>query len=103
VIAQICMRLDGLPLAIELAAARVKMLSPHALLTRLSNRLKTLTGGARDLPTRHQTLRGAVDWSYDLLDEGHKQLFRRMATFVGGCSLKALQEVCNYDGNLKVD
>ena len=74
-IAEICVRLDGLPLAIELAAARIKLLPPKALLTRLGNRLKLLTGGARDLPDRQRTLRGAIEWSYDLLDEGEKTLF----------------------------
>jgi predicted ATPase/class 3 adenylate cyclase/Tfp pilus assembly protein PilF len=102
-VAEICVRLDGLPLAIELAASRIKMLSPQALLSRLSNRLKVLTGGARDLSARQQTLRGAIDWSYDLLDEGHKQLFRRMAVFQGGRTLDALEAVCNYDGELRVD
>src|SRR5205807_10211288 len=102
-VAEICVRLDGLPLAIELAAARVRMLPPHALLARLSSRLKVLTGGARDLTARQQTLRGAIDWSYDLLDEGHRQLFRRMAVFQGGRTLEALEAVCNYDGRLQVD
>lgn len=102
-VAEICVRLDGLPLAIELAAARVKMLPPHVLLTRLSQRLKMLTGGARDLSARQQTLRGAIDWSYDLLDEGEKQLFSRMAVFQGGRTLEALEAVCNYDGQLQLD
>jgi predicted ATPase len=97
-VAEICTRLDGLPLAIELAAARIKMLPPHALLTRLSNRLKVLTGGARDVSARQQTLRGAIDWSYNLLDEGQKQLFRRMAVFSGGRTLEALEAVCNSEG-----
>jgi predicted ATPase/class 3 adenylate cyclase/Tfp pilus assembly protein PilF len=102
-VAEICVRLDGLPLAIELAAARIRVLPPHALLSRLSNRLKVLTGGARDLSARQQTLRGAIDWSYDLLDEGHKQLFRRMAVFQGGRTLEALEAVCNYDSQLQVE
>ena len=102
-VAEICMRLDGLPLAIELAAARVKMLPPHALSTRLSQRLQVLTGGARDLSARQQTLRGAIDWSYDLLDGGAKQLFARMAVFRGGRTLEALEAVCNYDGHLQLD
>src|SRR5204862_7692761 len=94
-VAQICVRLDGLPLAIELAAARIKMYSPSALLARLRQRLKLLTGGATDLPARHQTLRGAIDWSYDLLDEGHKQLFRRLSPFLGGCTLEGAEAVSN--------
>jgi predicted ATPase/class 3 adenylate cyclase/Tfp pilus assembly protein PilF len=96
-VAEICVRLDGLPLAIELAAARIKMLPPQALLTRLSSRLKLLTGGSRDLPARQQTLRGAIEWSYDLLNEGEKQLFRRMAVFQGGRTLEGLEAVCNSE------
>jgi predicted ATPase/class 3 adenylate cyclase len=102
-VAEICARLDGLPLAIELAAARVRMLSPAALLARLSQRLKVLTGGPLDLPARQQTLRNTIEWSYDLLTEGEKQLFRRMAPFSGGRSLEALEAVCNYDGQLGID
>jgi predicted ATPase/class 3 adenylate cyclase len=97
-VAEICVRLDGLPLAIELAAARVKMLPPHVLLARLSSRLKLLIGGAKDLPERQQTLHAAIEWSYDLLSEGEKQLFWRMAPFNGGRTLEALEAVCNYDG-----
>jgi predicted ATPase/class 3 adenylate cyclase/Tfp pilus assembly protein PilF len=97
-VAEICIRLDGLPLAIELAAARIKMLPPHYLLARLSQRLKFLTGGARDLTARQQTLRGAIDWSYNLLDDAHKQFFRRMAVFNGGRTLEALEAVCNSEG-----
>jgi predicted ATPase len=82
-IAAICQQVDGLPLAIELAAGRSKLLSPQALLPRLRNRLKLLVGGARDLPVRQQTLRGTIDWSYDLLEEDEKRLFRRLAVFVG--------------------
>ena len=102
-VAEICVRLDGLPLAIELAAARVRLFPPEALLARLSQRLKVLTGGARDLPARQQTLRNTIEWSYDLLEEGEKQLFRRMAVFQGGRTFEALEEVCNYDNNLQVD
>jgi predicted ATPase/DNA-binding SARP family transcriptional activator len=90
-VAEICRRLDGLPLAIELAAARVKLFPPRALLQRLDNRLKLLTGGARDRPARQQTLRGAIDWSYDLLDEAEKGLFRRLAVFAGGCTLEGAE------------
>lgn len=102
-VAEICVRLDGLPLAIELAAARVRLFPPQALLSRLSNRLKVLTGGATNLPARQQTLRGAIEWSYDLLDEGEKQLFRRMSVFQGGRTLQALEEVCNIEGDLRMD
>ncbi len=92
-IAEICRRLDGLPLAIELAAARVKLLSPQAILPRLSNRLALLTGGARDLPSRQQTLRSTIDWSYDLLSPAEQQMFRGLAVFAGGCTLEAAEAV----------
>ena len=97
--AEICRRLDGLPLAIELAAARVKLLSPQAILTRLENRLQLLTGGARDLPSRHQTLRGTIDWSYDLLEPASRTLLARLAVFVG-FTLEAAEEVCPSTGEL---
>lgn len=93
VIAEICARLDGLPLAIELAAARVKLLPPSAMLPRLANRLQLLTGGPRDLPERQQTLRNAISWSIDLLDESEKTLFRRLAIFARGCTLEAAEEL----------
>jgi predicted ATPase/class 3 adenylate cyclase len=102
-VAEICARLDGLPLAIELAAARVRVLTPQAVLERLQSRLRLLTGGSRDLPVRQQTLRSAIEWSYDLLVEGEQQLFRRMAVFQGGNTLQALEVVCNFDGQLKID
>jgi predicted ATPase len=93
-VAEICRRLDGLPLAIELAAARVKLLSAEELLARLGERLKLLTGGACDLPERQQTMRGAIAWSYDLLEEPERALLRRLAVFEGGCSYEAAEAVC---------
>src|SRR5262249_1583311 len=93
-IAQICARLDGLPLAIELAAARSKLLSPQALLKRLDRRLPLLTGGALDAPAGQQTLRAAIAWSYDLLDAGEQELFTYLGVFVGGCTLAAAEAVC---------
>jgi predicted ATPase len=102
-VAEICARLDGLPLAIELAAARVKVLSPGSMLTRLASRLQLLTGGARDLPERQQTLRAAMDWSYDLLGAAEQRLFRRLAVFVGGCTLESVEAVCDTKGDLDLD
>lgn len=102
-IAEICHRLDGLPLAIELAAARVKMLTPHEMLARLEHRFDLLRGGVRDLPERQQTLRSAIDWSYDLLDESAQKLFRRLSVFVGGWTLEAAESVCSLDGDLGSD
>jgi len=99
-VAEICARLDGLPLAIELAAARVRLLSPQAMLTRLGNRLKLLKGGPRDLPTRQQTLRGTIDWSYELLEEEEKTLFGRLSVFSGGRTLEAIEEICDPEGEL---
>ncbi len=99
-VAEICARLDGLPLAIELAAARVRMLSSQKMLQRLSNRLKLLKGGSRNLPARQQTLRGAIDWSYDLLDEDDKTLFGRLSVFSGGRTLEEVEEVCDPEGEL---
>jgi predicted ATPase len=93
-VAEICARLDGLPLAIELAAARSKLFSPQALLTRLEPRLTLLSGGARDLPARQQTMRSTIDWSYNLLGAREQMLFRRLAVFVGGCALEAAEAVC---------
>jgi non-specific serine/threonine protein kinase len=93
-VAEICVRLDGLPLAIELAAARARILSPGFLLSRLDDSLGTLTGGPRDLAARHQTLRAAIAWSYDLLDEEEKSLFVCLAVFHGGRSLEAIESVC---------
>jgi predicted ATPase len=92
-IVEICIRLDGLPLAIELAAARLKLLSPHALLARLDQRLAVLSGGARDAPARQQTLRDTIAWSYQLLDAQEQRLFRRLSIFVGGCTLEGAESV----------
>jgi predicted ATPase len=96
-VAKICYHLDGLPLAIVLAAARIKLFSPQTLLARLQHRLALLTGGARDLPARHQTIRGAIDWSYNLLDPAEQALFARLSVFVGGCTLEAAETVCGAD------
>ncbi|HST04138.1 MAG TPA: tetratricopeptide repeat protein [Chloroflexia bacterium] len=97
-VAAICTSLDGLPLAIELAAAHINVLSPAAMLARLDNRLTLLTDGARDLPSRHQTLRMAIDWSYDLLSQQEQTLFTQMSVFAGGCNLVALEAVCSPFG-----
>lgn len=93
-VAAICRRLDGLPLALELAAARVRLLSPSILLDRLANALDVLTTGARDLPERQQTLRATIDWSHSLLNEDEQRLFRTMSVFSGGCTLELLEAVC---------
>lgn len=94
-VAEICVRLEGLPLAIELAAARIRLFTPQALLDRLGTRLKLLRGGARDLPLRQQTLWDAIDWSYDLLETGEKRLFELLSVFVGGCSFEAVEALSN--------
>jgi len=93
--AEICARVDGLPLAIELAAARTKVLPPAAMLGRLARPLDVLTSGARDLPSRQQTLRSTIAWSYDLLSVPEQRLFSRLAVFVGGCTLEGAEAVCN--------
>jgi non-specific serine/threonine protein kinase len=98
-IAEICVQLDGLPLAIELAAARVKLLPPQMLLARLSHRLQVLTGGAQDAPLRQQTLRNTLAWSYNLLNATEQRLFRELSVFVGGCSLQAVEALCAAPGN----
>jgi predicted ATPase/DNA-binding XRE family transcriptional regulator len=94
-VTEICRRLDGLPLAIELAAARGKLLAPQALLARLVDRLALLTSGARDLSERQQTLRATIDWSYDLLSDAEQILFRQLAVFVGGCTLEAAEAIAS--------
>jgi predicted ATPase len=93
-VAEICAKLDGLPLAIELAAARIKLLTPQAMLQRLDRSLKLLVGGARDLPSRQQTIRDTITWSYDLLESSEKTLLRRLSVFVGGCNLEAAEAIC---------
>jgi predicted ATPase len=102
-VAEICVRLDGLPLAIELAAARITMLPPRAMLQRLGRRLKLLTGGARDLPERQRTLRATIEWSHALLDEGEQVLFGKLAVFSGGRTLEAIEAICDAEGDLPVD
>jgi predicted ATPase len=96
-ITEICRRLDGLPLALELAAARSNVLPPEALLAHLKHRLPLLVHGARDVPQRQQTLRNTIAWSYDLLDESDQALFRRLAVFIGGFTLEAVEAVCIFD------
>jgi predicted ATPase/DNA-binding SARP family transcriptional activator len=97
-IVEMCHRLDGLPLAIELAAARIKLLPPQAMLSRLQSRLQLVASKDRDVPTRQQTLRNTIDWSYNLLDDAEKALFRRLAVFQGGRTLDAIQTVCSILG-----
>ncbi len=99
VIARILSRIDGLPLAIELAAARLRLLSPKQLLKRLDQRFEILCGGTRDLPERQQTLKSAIDWSYNLLTEPQQRLFRRLAVFSGGWSIDQAESVCNLNGD----
>jgi predicted ATPase len=102
-VAAICRRLDGLPLAIELAATRISLLPPAALLARLERRLGVLVGGSRDLPERQQTMRAAIGWSYDLLHVGEQALLRRMAVFAGDCTVEAVEAVCGADLDLNGD
>jgi len=102
-IAEICVRLDGLPLALELAAARVRALSPQALLNRLDQRLKLLTGGAQDLDERQRTLRATIAWSFELLSEEERTLFARLGVFAGGCRLDSVEAVCDPERDLGID
>src|SRR5207237_393603 len=91
---QICHRLDGIPLAIELAAARIRVLGPEQIAARLDDRFRLLTGGSRTALPRQQTLRALIDWSYSLLSEPERVLLRRLSVFAGGWSLEAAEEVC---------
>jgi tetratricopeptide (TPR) repeat protein len=102
VVAEVCRRLDGLPLAIEIAAARIKLLPPQAILKRLDQRLKLLVGGAVDLPARQQTLRSTIDWSYNLLKPEEQRLFARLGVFVGGFTLESAESVCGPAGDVDV-
>jgi predicted ATPase/DNA-binding SARP family transcriptional activator/DNA-binding CsgD family transcriptional regulator len=103
VVAEICRRLDGLPLAIELAAARTKVLSPKAMLAHLGNRLKLLRGVARDLSQRQKSLRATIEWSYELLDDPEKTLFAKLSVFNGGCTLESVKAVCGAEEDLSID
>ena len=102
-VTEICRRLDGLPLAIELAAARVKVLDPLAINDRLERRLPVLANAARDVPDRQRTLRSTIDWSYELLEPAERRLIARLSVFAGGWTLEAAQEVANRDGDLGID
>jgi predicted ATPase len=102
-VVEICQRLDGLPLAIELAAAHIRILSPQALLTRLSKSFDILSNGTQDLPDRQRTLYNAIDWSFSLLNENEKRLFRRLSVFVGGWNIDTAEEVCSLKGEQKID
>jgi len=102
-VAAVCERLDGLPLALELAAARLRLLSPDALLERLDHALHVLTSGARDIPERQQTLHATIDWSHSLLTESEQRVFRRMAVFAGGCTVADVEAVCADPGETILD
>ena len=97
-VAEICVRLDGLPLAIELVATRISLFTPPELLARLDQRFTLLTAGMLDMPERQRTLRRAIDWSYALLDEAERTLFRRLGVFAGGCTIEAAETVCGGQG-----
>lgn len=101
-LAEICVRLDGLPLALELAAARLRLFTPGELTFRLRHRMTVLTGGAHDLPERHRTLRAALSWSHDLLTPRERALFRRFSVFVGGATLDAVEQVCGDHDTVEV-
>ncbi len=103
VVSEICRRLDGLPLALELAAARLRLLTPDALLERLEHALDLLASGSRDTPGRQQTLRATIEWSHSLLDEPEQRLFRRLAVFAGGCTLADVEAVCADPGTSCLD
>ena len=102
-VAEICHRLDGLPLAIELASARIRLLSPQVLLKRLEQSFEVLRDGSRDLPARQQTLHSAINWSYNLLGEAEKRLLQRLSVFVGGWTFEAADEVCNAEGEERIN
>ena len=102
-VTQICAQLDGLPLSLELAASRIKLLPPTAMLARLEHRLSLLTSGPIDLPARQQSLRQTLDWSYNLLELGEQRILRRLGIFVGGCSLDAVEALANLPGDLPLD
>ncbi len=98
-VAEICRQLEGLPLAVELAAARIKLISPDAVLAKLGERFDLLTSGVRDRPERQRTMRGAVAWSYDLLDEDARRVFERISVFAGGCRFEQAEAVCGGEGS----
>ena len=102
-VAAVCRRLDGLPLALELAAARLRLLAPEALLERLDHALHVLTSGARDVPERQRTLRATIDWSHSLLEDAEQRLFRRLAVFAGGCTFADVEAVCADPGENILD
>jgi predicted ATPase/class 3 adenylate cyclase len=102
-VAEICVRLDGLPLAIELAASRIRILGPAEILTRLREHLSVLATGSTNVPIRQRTLRAAIDWSYQLLEPAEQALFARLAVFAGGCTLEAAEAVCNLSEELGLE